>query len=33
MSEKGGLGGKAQELTAQVTQKVREVRAQAIAKA
>jgi MYXO-CTERM domain-containing protein len=32
MSEKGGLGGKAQELTAQVTQKVREVRAQAIAK-
>jgi len=33
MSEKGGLGDKAQELTAQVTQKVREMRAQAIAKA
>lgn len=33
MSEVGGSGGKAQELKAQVTRKVREVRAQAIARA
>jgi hypothetical protein len=33
MSEMGGPGDKAQELKAQVTQKVREVRAQVIAKA